>query len=227
MRKNKSGKSFIQMTNNFVSKNVKESLNLNETIDVKQARMCEIPDKSKCPVEAYKIYMQKLPKDGENLFPKPLFKFTTNNFYSSKAVRGKDYLGNLMQKLSKSLSLSKCYTNHCIRSTVVSNLMDNGFDPSAISAVTGHKSFESLRKYASVKRKPEIESYSKTLSTAFHGNNCESSKMQKFDQPCSSKSIVDYPTNVSLNNLSEIKSLFGGSNNTININNINIYNHKQ
>ena len=74
-------------------------------------------------------------------------------------------MGNIMKMLSQNLSLTKTYTNHCIWSTVISNMIDNnGHDVSDVAAVTGYKSNDALRKNASHKRESQIQSFSETLT---------------------------------------------------------------
>ena len=118
-----------------------------------------------CPVKPFEDYAEKISN-----CPKPLEKYrpTKDRWYSEKACRGKDYLGNIMKMLSQKLSLTKDYTNHCIRSTVVSNMIDNGHDVSDVAAVTGHKSSDALRKYASYKRESQVQSFSETLNKTLH-----------------------------------------------------------
>lgn len=146
------GKRYVEIVRGLPSKNVKGSTDKNAYFDNKQSKMCEISEnESRCPVVALSLYLEKLPKDSNNLFPRPLDRYFGNNWYSAKSVRGKDYMGNLMKRLSEKLKLSQSLTNHSIRSTVVSNLMDMGYDTTSICAVTGHKSVETLRKYASYK----------------------------------------------------------------------------
>lgn len=224
------GKSWIEITRNLESKNVKGSLNRIDFMDNKQGKMFQNsinPDK--CPVVAYNLYMKKLPLNSNELFPKPLMNFYNDTWYSPKAVRGKDYLGNLMKRLSKQLNLSKPYTNHSIRATVVTTLMDQGYDPSDISAITGHKSADALRKYASFKNVTRLEEFSTVLSSKLHSNPQGSSIGQKRkldyndELPCCSKKSYTESKTVAITNSQEsIQTLFG-SNNNINIGTVNVY----
>ena len=55
--------------------------------------------------------------------------------------------------------LSTSYTNHCVRSSVITNLNDEGFKARDIMATTGHKFESSIRSYAkkvSTKHRREV-----------------------------------------------------------------------
>ena len=46
----------------------------------------------------------------------------------------------MMAKISQVCNLSKRYTNHCIRSTCITALYDNGIETRHIMGLSGHKS---------------------------------------------------------------------------------------
>ena len=222
----------MEIKKGLCSKTVKASLNSERTetfTDMKQSKMFQqIETPRKCPVAAFEMYFMKLSKNqDEVLFPKPLSNFSSNSWYSDRAVRGKDYIGNFMKTLSKKLNLSKSYTNHSIRSTVISNIIDAGHDVSDVAAVTGHKSTEALRKYASRKRESQMRTCSSTLNYTLHGGISESKsdetrddKIENDNEPSTKK------LNLAANMVSEIShaniaSLFG-SGNQIKIDTVNI-----
>lgn len=72
-----------------------------------------------------------------------------------------------MKALSKNADLSKIYTNHCIRASVVSKLDENGFESRHIMVVTSHKSENSIKSYAAKcpdnKKKQMFQCLSKEL----------------------------------------------------------------
>ena len=67
-------------------------------------------------------------------------------WYTSKPI-GINELGGFMKNISKRLSLSKIYTNHCIRATTVTVLSAEGLEARHIMRVTGHRCESSLRSY--------------------------------------------------------------------------------
>ena len=69
-------------------------------------------------------------------------------WYENSPV-GRDMLNDFMKKLSINAGLSKVYTNHCIRATVVTELDKKGFEARDIMATTGHRSETSIKSYAS------------------------------------------------------------------------------
>ena len=62
-------------------------------------------------------------------------------------VVGKNTLDDVMKNISKDASLSMKYTNHCIRSSVVTSLSDVGVPPQDIQIVTGHEKLETIDHY--------------------------------------------------------------------------------
>jgi hypothetical protein len=60
---------------------------------------------------------------------------------------GKNTLGGMMAKISQVCNLSKRYTNHCIRSTCITALYDNGIETRHIMGLSGHKSESAVRAY--------------------------------------------------------------------------------
>lgn len=53
-----------------------------------------------------------------------------------------------MAKISQVCNLSKRYTNHCIRSTCITALYDNGIETRHIMGLSGHKSESAVRAYS-------------------------------------------------------------------------------
>lgn len=162
------------------SKNRLASMKRSAYEDIKQARMYECIENAECcPLRALNVYLSKL-RGNDSLFPKPLNKFSETEWYSGKAIRGKDWLGRFMNELSKKAGLSKVYTNHCVRVTAVTKLHDSGFSCVDICAVTGHKSEASVKRYIRYKDDNSLASFSKALSkTGISEGACSSSMSDK------------------------------------------------
>jgi len=77
---------------------------------------------------------------------------------------GQNQLGHMMKKISSKAQLSKVFTNHCIRETVVSELHQRGFSFPEISTVTGHKTTESVSRYI----RQNKDATKRKLSSALH-----------------------------------------------------------
>ena len=142
---------------------------------VKQIIMAEIPDNSSiCPVAAMELYLSKISKlPGNALFPKHKIKWTQEEWYCKAENLGKNSLNDFMKNISKRARLSKLYTNHSIRPTVVTTLKRQGFSDEACMAVTGHKTKENVARYD--KRSPnermtilEKKTISKALTSGLH-----------------------------------------------------------
>lgn len=76
-------------------------------------------------------------------------------------------IGNLMKKMSSSANLSKPYTAHCIRSTVVTNLFNKGLSTQDIQCVTGHKNENSVKKYIRRVGDDKKQKFSLALNSSF------------------------------------------------------------
>ena len=164
-----SGAKYCELDILLMSKNVKASLNSRENSDHKQARMYETACKDTCPVEAYRKYMEYFSNDSKypSLFPKIL----KNDSLSTQVVLGKTSLDNLMKRLSNTLKLSKVYTNHCIRVSVVTIMREQGASTSEIMLVTGHKSASSVNRYERKRRDRDMRSISEKLTNAAYSSN--------------------------------------------------------
>jgi len=153
---------FVEIMKPKAEKNVKASLSRRNYESNKNVGMYELPDKSKCPVHALKIYLEKLP--GDNLFPKP----SKDSWYSPNQVQGKHTLHNFMKKISTNAQLSQTYNNHCVRATVVTELHNKGYAVEHIQAVTGHKRPESVYRYLKSISSEKKRKISNAITTTMH-----------------------------------------------------------
>jgi len=71
----------------------------------------------------------------------------SDNLWFDKMPVGKNTLGNMMANISEKCGLSKRYTNHCIRSTCITVLHNNGIETRHIIGLSGHKSETSVKSY--------------------------------------------------------------------------------
>ena len=108
-----------------------------------------IPESPIDPVSIFDFYLKKLNKANSCLWqcPKRKVQDDEEEWYENAPV-GKHPLESFMKKLSKGAGLSMMYTNHCIRATVISNLDKAGFKARHIKAISGHKSDETIKSYA-------------------------------------------------------------------------------
>ena len=101
-------------------------------------------------MKTFCLYLKKLNNKQDALWQRPKDKnFNKNDpeWYENSPV-GRDPLNDAMKNLSKKAKLSRLYTNHCIRASVVTSLDEKGFEARHIMATTGHKSEASIKSYA-------------------------------------------------------------------------------
>ena len=97
------------------------------------------------------MYLKKLNPNLDALWQRP----KTRNFNKHEKIWfenspvGCNPLNETMKNLSTKAKLSRIYTNHCIRASVVTSLDEQGFEARQIMATTGHKSENSIKSYAS------------------------------------------------------------------------------
>ncbi|CAC5415966.1 unnamed protein product [Mytilus coruscus] len=96
-----------------------------------------------------------------------------DDIWYEKIPVGRNTLGNKMKDMSEQFGLSKKYTNHCLRTTAITLLDQDGFEARDIMAVSGHRSENSIRSYSRTdegkKRKCQVVSvmlFSKSVAPA-------------------------------------------------------------
>lgn len=166
------GRRFLFINHQTLSKNVKASLSQKEFEDFKTVRMYDAPDNaSACPVAAFLAYKSRCSPTNNYLFPRPLKNWNSKViWYSEKSKLGKDTIGEFMKSISIAAGLDKKYTNHCVRVTVVSELNAQGFTSAQIASVTGQKRIESVDRYIR-RRDSEKRNISDALTTAMLPSN--------------------------------------------------------
>ena len=96
----------------------------------------------------------------------------SNPLWYDKQVVGNDTINKFMSNLSTNAKLSKIYTNHSIRKTVISTLSDSGFEARHIMAISSHKSEATIKEYADKcpknKHKEMFEVLSDTINVPKH-----------------------------------------------------------
>ena len=161
------GKRYLAISHELLTKNSKASLLQKEFEDCKNARAYENSEcPSECPVAAWELYSKHI-ADSPSLFPKPckLKSKKMKKWFSPSRKVGKNTVDNLMSNLSTELKLSRRYTNHCIRVTMVTVLKENGFSNTEICSYTGHKTPQSVDRYSRKRRDEDFEGMSSALSS--------------------------------------------------------------
>ena len=115
------------------------------------------PDR--CPVYLYNEYAKHRPIemcDDEcpfylavnNMLKDPL---NPRGWYK-KAPLGANTMANFMKGMATEAGLSGKFTNHSVRKTLCTNLLQAGVAPTLIQQVSGHKSVSSISSYASASK---------------------------------------------------------------------------
>ena len=129
-----------------------------------------IVDSPISPVAVYELYMRKINHDVNFLFQRPKKQILdVNHKWFDKIPVGRDPLNDVMKNLSMNAGLSKIYTNHSIRTTVVTNLDRAGYEAGHIMAPTGHKSETSIKNYSRMCPSNKRRDISDTLTTTLEG----------------------------------------------------------
>ena len=140
------GRQFVQLRYNEASKN--HPGGLKDTNDPKK-KMFETGGEL-CPVAAMKKYLLKVNPSCNSFYQRPIRDICGTDddpiWYTGEPL-GINKLRTMMATISTEAALSKRYTNHCIRSTVITNLINSGFDPVTISRLSGHRNPASVLSY--------------------------------------------------------------------------------
>ena len=135
---------------------------------VKEGRLYSFDIPERCPVRAFELFLEKLPDDCDRLFFKSNRNWVnTSKWYNSKLPMGVNTIGGLMKRISMSAGLSKVYTSHCIRPTVVTNMFNQGMRVEDIQNITGHKNKDSVKRYLKHVSDDKKSKYSAALSNGF------------------------------------------------------------
>ena len=73
--------------------------------------------------------------------------FSRHSWYKA-APLGKNSLGVLLRKITSDANLKGKFSNHSVRKTGITNLLHAGVAPNLVQQMSGHKSLDSLKNYA-------------------------------------------------------------------------------
>ena len=145
----------------------------------------------KCPVAALKKYLEKLSKDSKVFYQRPLCAaLETDEVWYTGLPVGVNKMGKMMAVLSSEAELSQRYTNHSIRSTAITSLVNRGFDPITISRLSGHRNPASVSSYCADTSEQKKREMADALSSEFTSNTMQ----QQQEAPASSRESVSTPS---------------------------------
>lgn len=127
-------------------------------------------------VDIMKLYCSKLNQNYPWLFQQCRFKVspTDETWYKNEPL-GVNTLGQMMKTISQSAGLSKVYTNHCVRATTITVLLNAGVDTNHIRARTGHRTVEGLQPYIGHQTAQQKRTEASILGSALHGEGASNS----------------------------------------------------
>lgn len=138
-------------------------------------------DGDMCPVKSFKLYISKLNAQCGAFYQRPNANFKNSGVWFCNMPVGKNLLSTMMKSISEAASLSKTYTNHCLRVTAVSVLHGNGVAPMDICSVSRHRNTESLKSYC---QGPSDEKRF-SMSALLHGHGKQSTAVVPVSQSAS------------------------------------------
>lgn len=121
-----------------------------------------------CPVKTFELYVSHLNPKLRDLWqqPKLLVAWNDEVWYNNEKL-GKNKIQGLMPNLVRNAGLgNQSLTNHCIRSTCITILDQQGYEAHHIMTVSGHKREESIKSYASKTSASTKRQISDTLADA-------------------------------------------------------------
>ena len=116
--------------------------------------------------ELFSLYMDKLNPESPWFFQTPKAATHAGEPWYKKEPVGINTIGKIMPKISAAASLSKTYTNHCVRATTITVLFRGGVRPQSIMARTGHRTLQGLNPYISKSTPAQQRQEANTLAAA-------------------------------------------------------------
>ena len=124
---------------------------------------------SNCPVKYFRKFISVLNPNQTALFQKPKRNFLpSDEIWFENSPIGVNKLGDMMKEISLAASLSKVFTNHCVRSTTISALDEAGIPIHRIMQTSGHRSESSVKSYCDRQSLEKYKESSNILARVSH-----------------------------------------------------------
>ena len=119
--------------------------------------VAEASNSERCPVRFYKEFMKHRPSEMKT--PEaPFFlainhqRKTDNPVWYRRAPLGKNEIGKFLSKAATNAGIEGNITNHSVRKTCISRLMDADIPTNYVAQLSGHKNLKSLDSYKTASR---------------------------------------------------------------------------
>ena len=104
----------------------------------------------RCPVELYKLFASHRPDNmchPESPFYLGIRQNISSNVWYRSQPMGTDTLGSIIKNMTKAAGLQGKFSNHSVRRTMCTDLLNSGVHPHFVAQLSGHKSTDSLLNY--------------------------------------------------------------------------------
>ena len=168
----------------------------------------------RCPVKLFKKYESHRPAEMKR--PDSPFFLAINrrrkpecDIWYAKGPLGKNEIGKFLLKAAKAANLSGNISNHSVRKTCISRLMDAGVPENYVAQLSGHKNLKSLDSYKSASASDQRK-MSLTLSRCPTTSQVSNPQQQR--QLVSKPTIMSQKQDISINKRSALDGMFAGAN---------------
>ncbi|PFX17534.1 hypothetical protein AWC38_SpisGene18136 [Stylophora pistillata] len=198
------GREYVSMIHDEATKNNPGDIEDIRSVE-KRAKMHSTSDDPLFDgLNCLKNYLQKLNPAYEALFQylKRAVKSEDKVWYDNKPLWVNKIEGR-MKEISKLESLSRIYTNHCVRATVITLWSNAQLSSRHIMAISGHRSEASLRNYNTRPSSEQLRACSDILSGTLNGRRSQPSSTDATTSSRNPPAAVDSTVVYSQNNTAQ------------------------
>lgn len=118
-------------------------------------------------ISAFKLFLSKRNKGNTALFQTPMKnRLPEDEVWYKNEPMGPNTVNTIMPRISKNARLSRVYTAHCVRASMITILFRGGVQPKEICGITKHKREASLDSYIKGSSSKQKRECSNVLSNA-------------------------------------------------------------
>ncbi|KAK3093435.1 hypothetical protein FSP39_015689 [Pinctada imbricata] len=169
LNRDSSGVEFLEFTERQTK--TRQGENPKDIREVKPKMFSNSENANRCPVEVYKTYAAKRPKDYCNA-EDPFYVAThtvqssmkSNAQWFKRQPIGVNKLSSTMKRMTSIAGIEKKLTNHSARKHLVQKLSENNVPANQIMQITGHRNIQSINNYSHI-NETQHKAISKILST--------------------------------------------------------------
>jgi integrase len=166
----------------------------------------------RCPVKLFKKFASHRPAEMK-LADSPFFLAINRrrkpecNIWYAKSALGKNEIGKFLCKAAKAANLPGHISNHSVRKTCISRLMDAGVPQNYVAQLSGHKNLKSLDSYKSA----SVSDQRRMSLTLSRPSTSQVSTPQKQQQLSSKPTFMSQQQDISIDRRSAVDGVFAGA----------------